>query len=69
MSNPQKTCVGAVAGVQQLRELARRTGYPPTGDAELARLIAAVESVADAVRIHAQSEIKKRSELDQPRLF
>lgn len=69
MSNPQKTCVGAVAGVQQLRELARRTGYPPTGDAELARLIAAVESAADAVRIHAQSEIKKRSEFDQPRLF
>jgi hypothetical protein len=69
MTTETKTCTAAVAGVQQLRELARRTGYPPTGDAELARLIAAVESAADAVRTHAQASIKERSERDQPRLF
>jgi hypothetical protein len=69
MNAESKTCSAAVAGVQRLRELARSTGYPPTGDAELARLIAAVESAADAVRTHAQASIKERSERDQPRLF
>ena len=37
MNAESKTCSAAVAGVQRLRELARSTGYPPTGDAELAR--------------------------------
>jgi len=59
MNNAEtKTCTAAVAGVQRLRELARSTGYPPTGDAELARLVAAVDSAADAVRTHAVEAIR-----------
>lgn len=64
-----KTCTAAVAGVQRLRELARRTGFPPSGDAELARLVQAVESAADAVRAHAVEAIRADQERAQPGLF
>ena len=69
MNNSQKTCVGAVAGLQRLRSLARETGFPPTGDAELARLIAAVESAADAVRAHADEALRADADRNQPGLF
>jgi len=69
MTPESKTCFAAVAGVQMLRELARSTGYPPTGDAELARLVAAVESAADAVRAHAVEAIRADQERKQPGLF
>jgi len=55
--------------VRRLRELARSTGYPPTRDAELARLVAAVESAADAVRAHAVEAIRADQERRQPGLF
>lgn len=37
-----KTTSAAVASVRRLRDLARRTGFPPTGDAELLAVGAAV---------------------------
>ena len=52
MTPETKTCTTAVVSVRRLRELARSTGYLPTADAELARLVQAVESAADAVRSH-----------------
>ena len=69
MNAESKTCSAAVAGVQRLRELARSTGYPPTGDAELARLIAAVESAADAVRAHADEVLRAEAARNQPGHF
>lgn len=69
MTSETKACAAAVAGVQRLRELARSTGYPPTRDAELVRLVAAVESAADAVRAHAVEAIRADQERKQPGLF
>ena len=69
MSNPQKTCVGAVAGLQRLRGLARETGFPPSGDAALGRLIAAVETAADAVRAHADEVLRAEADRNQLGLF
>jgi hypothetical protein len=69
MNTTTKTCAGAVASVKRLRELARSTGYPPTGDAELARLVQAVESAADAVRAHTAETIRAESARDQLDLF
>jgi hypothetical protein len=63
------TCAAAVASVRRLRELARSTGYPPTRDSDLARLVQAVESAADDVRIHVQASIKAESDRNQPGLF
>ena len=39
------------------------------GDAELARLIAAVESAADAVRAHADEALRAEADRNQPGLF
>ena len=39
------------------------------GDAELARLIAAVESAADAVRAHADEALRTDADRNQPGLF
>lgn len=63
------TCREAVAGIRRLRDLARVVGLPPTADAELGRLEAAVEAAADAVRVLAVEAIRARSEQDQSRLF
>lgn len=63
------TCREAVAGIRRLRDLARVVGLPPTADAELGRLEAAVEAAADAVRVLAVEAIRARSEQDQPQLF
>lgn len=69
MTNEQGVCREAVAGIRRLRALARVVGMPPSGDAELARLEAAVEAAAGAVRDQAVEAIRARSERDQPRLF
>ena len=69
MTPESKACSAAVAGVQRLRELARSAGYPPTGDAELARLVVAVESAADAVRAHADEVLRAEADRNQPDLF
>lgn len=69
MTTETKTCTAAVAGVRQLRDLARSTGFPATGDAELARLVRAMEAAADAVRAHALEAIRSESERRQPWLF
>ena len=64
-----KTCSKAVESIRRLRELARSTGYPATGEAEMDRLVQAVESVANAVRGRVQEAIRAESECDQPELF
>ena len=69
MNGESKTCSAAVASVRRLRELARSTGYPPTREAELAWLVQAVESAADAVRGHVQETIRAEADRNQPGLF
>ena len=39
------------------------------GDAEVARLIAAVESAADAVKAHADEALRAEADRNQPGLF
>ena len=39
------------------------------GDVELARLIAAIESAADAVRAHADEALRAEADRNQPGLF
>ena len=69
MSSPDRECAAAVASVRRLRDLARSTGFPPSGDAELARLVQAVESAADAVRVHVTEAARVELERSQPGLF
>ena len=69
MTAEERTCSEAVTSVRGLRRLARSAGLPPSVDAELARLEAAVEAAADAVRDQTTEALRARSEHDQPRLF
>ena len=43
---PSETCRSATAAVRQLSRLARLTGYPPSRNDELVKLVSEVEAAA-----------------------
>ena len=65
---PSETCRSAVATVRQLSRLARRTGYPPSRNDELVKLVSEVEAAAKSVRKHAEQTEALR-DAEQPSLF
>ena len=63
-----ETCRTAVTYVRQLSRLARRTGYPPSRQIELFKLVSEVEAAAKEVRQLAEAADARR-DASQPRLF
>jgi len=51
-----------------LSRLARRTGYPPSRNDELVKLVSEVEAAAKSVRKHAEQTEALR-DAEQPSLF
>ena len=59
----------ALASIRRLRDLARSTGFQPSDDAEIARLVREVEIAAEAIRSHAIKSQQARIRAEQPELF
>lgn len=68
-THESKTCSNAVASIRRLRQLARSTGYPPSAEAEIVRLVSEVEIAAEAIRNHAVESQRARTSAEQPELF